>query len=113
MTKTSDTQQTFAVIETGGKQYLVKTGDRLRVEKLSASENGTVTFDKVLMFCDGKESKIGTPYLEDVRVSAEHVAHVRAKKVRVVRFHSKTRYRKKKGHRQHYSMIKILHTAKT
>lgn len=101
-------QPIYAVIETGGKQYLVKAGNHLRVEKLSTAKDGTVTFEKVLLFHDGKELKIGTPYLEGVRVSAEHLALARAKKVIITRFHSKTRYRKKKGHRQHYSAVKIL-----
>lgn len=109
MTETKNAKQPIcAVIETGGKQYLVKTGDCLRVEKLSDAEGGTITFDKILLFSDGKKLKIGAPYLEGTQVSAEHLAYGRAKKISIMRFHSKTRYRKKKGHRQHYSMVKIL-----
>lgn len=102
------TEHAFAVISTGGKQYLVQEGGELRVEKLRPGADKKVVFDKVLLRAKGNTLEIGTPYLEGARVEAEYLGDGRAKKIHVIRFHSKTRYRKKKGHRQHYSAVKIL-----
>lgn len=96
----------FAVIETGGKQYRVSPGTKIKVEKL-ASEGESFVFDKVLLISDGKEVKVGKPYLESSKVEAKILKQARAKKVIVFRYHSKTRYRKKKGHRQHYTEVEI------
>ena len=92
----------FAVIETGGKQYIVKEGDVLRVEKLP-NENGEVEFDKVLMV----DNKIGAPYVEGAKVKAELVRTAKAKKVIVFKYKKRKGYRVKKGHRQLLSEVKI------
>ncbi len=92
----------FAVIETGGKQYIVKEGDVLRVEKLP-NENGEVEFDKVLMV----DNKIGAPYVEGAKVKAELVRTAKAKKVIVFKYKKRKGYRVKKGHRQLFSEVKI------
>lgn len=98
----------FAVIETGGKQYFVKPQDLLKIEKLKQPEQGGVlVFDKVLLLSDGKDLKIGKPYLPDVKIEAEWQADGRAKKIRILRYHSKTRLRRRKGHRQLYTQVKI------
>ena len=96
----------FAVIETGGKQYRVSPGTKIKVEKL-ASEGESFVFDKVLLVSDGKELKIGKPYLEGSKVEAKVVKQARAKKIIVFRYHSKTRYRKKKGHRQPFTEVEV------
>ncbi len=96
----------FAVIETGGKQYRVSLGTKIKVEKL-ASEGESFVFDKVLLVSDGKEVKIGKPYLEGSKVEAKVVKQGRAKKIIVFRYHSKTRYRKKKGHRQPFTEVEV------
>ena len=96
----------YAVIETGGKQYRVQEGDVITVEKLNVEAGQAVTFDKVLVLNDGKELKVGTPYL-DASVSASVVENGKAKKVIIFKYKAKKDYRKKQGHRQPYTMVKI------
>lgn len=99
----------FAVIQTGGKQYRVSEGDSLKIEKLSGDhkEGDKIIFDKVLLFDDGKETKVGTPYIDGAKVEASFIETGRDKKITVIRFRSKSRYFKKKGHRQPYTQVKI------
>ncbi|NTV44151.1 MAG: 50S ribosomal protein L21 [Candidatus Yonathbacteria bacterium] len=99
----------FAVIETGGKQYRIGEGQALTVEKLpKAFKAGeTVVFDKVLLIDDGKTTKIGTPYLEGATVEAAFVEEGRAKKVTVIRYKAKSRYFKKRGHRQPFNKVTV------
>lgn len=99
----------YAVIETGGKQYLIKKDQVLKVEKLNVKEGEKAVFDKVLLTADddGKNVKIGNPYLEGVTVEATMIKQGRDKKVRVEKFKNKTRYHKVYGHRQKYSQVKI------
>lgn len=99
----------FYVIETGSKQYLVKTGSSLRVEKLSTEAGKEVVFDKVLLSAndDGTEVKIGTPYLDGVSLKAEVTAQGRAEKIRVVKYKRKVRYTRVQGHRQHFTKVKV------
>ncbi len=98
----------IAVIKTGGKQYLVKAGDKLKVEKLKAESGEQVEFEVLMRTsADGKTVKIGTPSLKDDKVSAKVVAHGRAKKVRVVHYKNKTRQYKVYGHRQPYTQVSI------
>jgi len=99
--------KTFAVIETGGKQYRVSEGKKLKVEKLNAEEGTTFVFDKVLLVNDDKNAKIGTPYIDGAKVEAKVLEQGRTKKVIVFRYHPKTRYRKKKGHRQPFTQLEI------
>ncbi len=99
---------TFAVIQTGGKQYKVSAGQKIKVEKLKVDEGGKFSFDKVLLKADGKEVTIGAPYLEGQKVEARVLKQGRDKKKIIFRYHSKTRYRKKKGHRQPHTEMEIL-----
>ena len=96
----------YAVIETGGKQYKVQEGDKLRVEKLDAQVGDTVTFDKVL-FLGGDDAKVGRPYVEGAKVEAKVLEQNKAKKVVVYKFKAKKNYRNKRGHRQPYTFIEI------
>jgi len=100
---------TFAVIETGGKQYKVQVGEYFRIEKLKdgMKAGDKIKFDKVLLVDDGKKSQIGAPYLKGKVVEAVLEEEGRAKKITVIRFKSKSRYFKKKGHRQPYMQVKI------
>lgn len=100
----------FAVIKTGGKQYLVKENDILLVEKIGKEKGEILEFDKVLLFIDkeNKKIKIGKPYLENVKVEAEILEQVKGKKITIIKYKPKIRYRRKKGHRQPYTKIKIL-----
>lgn len=98
----------FAVIQTGGKQYLVKQGDLLRVEKLEAKEGDVLTFEAMLVADEeGKDVKVGQPTVKGASVAARVAAHGRADKVMVVKYHSKTRYRRNNGHRQPFTELKI------
>lgn len=99
----------FAVIETGGKQYLVNTGDTLKIEKLDIEPGQSVVFDKVLMLAeeDGSDVQIGKPYLEGVTIEADIEEQTREKKIRVVKYKRKIRYRRVIGHRQKKTKIKI------
>ena len=96
----------FAVIQTGGKQYRVAEGDRLRVEKLTGDVGAKVTFDKVLLI-GGDTIKVGTPLVGGAKVSAEIVAQGRDKKVIVFKFRRRKNYRRKAGHRQPFTELKI------
>lgn len=99
----------FAVIETGGKQYLVEAGKTLRIEKLDAEAGAEVVFDQVLLLSDedGKNVQIGAPYLDGVQVIATVEEQGRSKKVRVVKYKRKVRYKRVIGHRQHFTKVKI------
>lgn len=97
----------LAVIMTGGKQYIVKPGDSLKVEKLNAKQGDDFVFDKVLLTADNNDVKIGQPYVEAAKVRAKIEGEGKAKKVSVIRFKPKTRYHKKKGHRQPYTQVRI------
>jgi len=97
----------IAIIETGGKQYLVTNDSVLTVEKLPAVKGDKVTFDKVLLVDDGKETKVGAPYVVGAKVSAELIEEGRAKKVTVIRYRQKSRHFVKRGHRQPYAKVRI------
>jgi len=85
---------------------LVKEGDKLKISKLSAKEGDEIIFDEVLLVSD-KETEIGAPLIEGAKVSAKVLKQGRGKKIIVFHYHSKTRYRKKAGHRQHFTEIEI------
>ena len=99
----------FAVIMTGGKQYQVFEGDTLKVEKINdeMKEGDKISFDKVLLTDDGKNSVIGAPFVAGVKVSADVLEVGRAAKVTVIKYKQKSRYFKKRGHRQPYVKVKI------
>ena len=99
----------FAVITTGGKQYKVAVGDVISVEKLNDTlkPGDKITFDKVLLVDNGKDTTIGTPYIKGAKVEAIFQEAIRAKKVIVMKYLQKSRYLKKNGHRQPLSKIKI------
>jgi large subunit ribosomal protein L21 len=98
----------FAVIQTGGKQYKISAGQKIKVEKLGLAEGEAVVFDKVLLKCENGNIVIGTPYLSGVTVEAKLVKNGHDRTKIVFKYHSKTRYRKKKGHRQLYSEAEIV-----
>jgi len=99
----------FAIIETGSKQYLVKDGDVIFVETLKGTKGvgDKVNFENVLLTADGSEVKVGTPALSDAKVSGEILEEGRDDKITVIRYRQKSRYFKKKGHRQPYTKVKI------
>jgi len=97
----------IAIIETGGKQYLVTMGSVLDVEKLPVAKDKNITFDKVLLIDDGSDTKVGTPYVSGAQVSAELIEEGRAKKVTVIRYRQKSRHFVKRGHRQPFNKVRI------
>jgi large subunit ribosomal protein L21 len=97
----------IAIIETGGKQYKVSAGQKIKVEKLNLEKGSRVIFDKVLLVADDKNIEIGQPYLENRKVEGTLLESKKNKKVIVFRYHSKTRYRKTKGHRQWLDVVEI------
>ncbi len=97
----------YAVIATGGKQYKVRQGDILRVEKIPGEVGSPVSFDKVLMVSDGETLDIGQPVLDNVAVKGSIVDQDKNKKIIVFKYKRRKRYRRKKGHRQQYTAIKI------
>lgn len=97
----------FAVIKTGGKQYKVEPGMKLKIEKLEAKEGDVVTFDQVLLGVDGDAVKVGTPLIDGGKVEAKVLRQARARKVTIFKFHSKTRHRRRKGHRQNFTEVEI------
>ncbi|MEK7635955.1 MAG: 50S ribosomal protein L21 [Patescibacteria group bacterium] len=98
----------FAIIQTGGKQYKVSAGEKIKIEKLDAQISDSVVFDKVLFTADGENIRIGMPYVEGAKVEGKILKQGREKKKIVFRYHSKTRYRKKKGHRQDFTEVEIM-----
>ena len=99
----------FAVIKTGGKQYRVSKDTVLSIEKIKGEfkKGDKVSFDKVLLVDDGKDTTIGTPYIKGAKVDAEIVQIGRARKILVVKYKQKSRYLKRNGHRQPFFKIKI------
>jgi len=98
----------FAVIQTGGKQYKVTEGQILKVEKLELEEGKTIDFEALLIADEeGKDVKIGSPTVSGSKVTAKVVEHGRAKKVSVIKYKPKVRYRRNVGHRQPFTKIQI------
>ncbi|MBI2617881.1 50S ribosomal protein L21 [Candidatus Kaiserbacteria bacterium] len=99
----------FAVIETGGKQYVVTEGDVITIEKLSGDfkAGDRVTFDKVLLVDNGKDTTIGTPYIKGAKVVGSFEETGKGKKIYIIKFKSKSRYARKAGHRQPYTKVRI------
>jgi large subunit ribosomal protein L21 len=97
----------FAVIKTGGKQYKVASGDVLKVEKLPGEAGAAIQFDEVLMVSDGGKSTIGTPLVKGATVAAEVIAQDRLDKIIIFKKKRRQNYRRKNGHRQHVTVLRI------
>ena len=97
----------YAIIETGGKQYDVRVGDVIKVEKLEAAPDESVTFDKVLLVSGGDAPKVGAPYVDGATVTASVLEQGKEKKVVVFKYKAKKGYRKKKGHRQPFTSLRV------
>lgn len=97
----------YAIIETGGKQYKVKEGDVITVEKLGVAEGESYTFENVLAVSNGDNFNVGSPYVAGASVSASILGEGKAKKVIIYKYKPKKGYHKKKGHRQPFTELKI------
>ncbi len=97
----------FAVIKTGGKQYIVKPGDRIKVEKINGEVGDTVEISEVLLVNKDGDLKIGTPVVEGAKVVASIIEQGRSRKIIVFKKKAKKGYKRKKGHRQYYTLLEI------
>lgn len=98
----------FAVIKTGGKQYLVAPGDKIKVEKIEDEKGKEIVFDKVLLLEKNRKLEIGTPFVSGAKVVAKVLGQGKGKKITVFKYKAKKRYKVKKGHRQPYTEVEIL-----
>lgn len=99
--------ETLAVIKTGGKQYIVKSGQKLKIEKLSKEIGDEVVFDEVLLIQKGEKTEVGTPFIKGAAVRAKVLSQGKGKKVVIVKYKPKVRYHKKTGHRQRFTEVEI------
>jgi large subunit ribosomal protein L21 len=97
----------YAVIATGGKQYRVQEGETIQVEKLGVEAGQSITFDEVLLVGAGAEIKVGTPVLTGAKVTAEVVGNGRGEKLIIFKYRRRKGYRRKTGHRQPFTAVKI------
>ncbi|MGZ5094785.1 MAG: 50S ribosomal protein L21 [Burkholderiales bacterium] len=98
----------YAVVKTGGKQYRVTAGEKLKIEQLAADIGAEVVLDQVLFVANGEDVTMGTPLISGAAVTAKVVAHGRGDKVRIFKMRRRKHYRKSQGHRQNYTEIEIL-----
>lgn len=101
----------YAVIRSGGKQYKVGKGDKLKVEKINSEEGDSVDISDVLMLVNGDDITIGKPFIKGARVSAKVESHGRGPKVNIVKFRRRKHHRKQMGHRQSYTELSITDIA--
>jgi large subunit ribosomal protein L21 len=97
----------YAVVATGGKQYRVQEGDTLRIEKIPGEVGADVAFDQVLMVSDGDDVKVGQPVVENAVVNGTIVEQGKGRKILVFKYKRRKRYRRKQGHRQLFTAVKI------
>ncbi|HXF66398.1 MAG TPA: 50S ribosomal protein L21 [Burkholderiales bacterium] len=98
----------YAVVRTGGKQYRVSAGEKLRIEQIAAAVGQEIVLGEVLMVADGEAVRVGTPLVEGAAVRAKVLGHGRADKVRIFKLKRRKHYRRTQGHRQNYTEIEIL-----
>ena len=98
----------YAVVKTGGKQYRVSAGEKLKVEQIPAEVGSEIVLDQVLLVADGDTVKMGAPLLAGARITAKVLGHGRGEKVRIFKLQRRKHYRRTLGHRQNYTEIEIL-----
>ena len=97
----------YAVIKTGGKQYRVSAGEKIKVEQIPADIGQEIILDQVLMVGSGESVKVGAPLVDGAKVTAKVVAHGRGEKVRIFKMRRRKHYQKRQGHRQNFTEIEI------
>ena len=102
----------YAVVVSGGKQYRVSQGDVVKLEKIELDQGASFDFDKVLMVGEGDQIVVGDPHVNGAKVSAEVIEHGRDKKVTTIKFKRRKKYLRTKGHRQHFTKVKVTGVAK-
>jgi len=98
----------LAIIKTGGKQYLVKPGDKIKIEKIDKKEGSEITFKEVLLVEKNRKLEIGTPLVKNAKVIGKILSQGKGKKVIIFKYKAKTRYKKKAGHRQLFTEVEII-----
>ena len=98
----------LAVIKTGGKQYLVSPGDKIKIEKIDGEQSKEIEFSEVLLMEKDKNLSIGEPVVKDAKVSGKILKQDKAKKIIIFKYKAKKRYKKKTGHRQEFTEVEIL-----
>src|SRR5687767_9833410 len=106
-TSATEVRNMYAVVKTGGKQYRVSAGEKLRIEQIPAEVGQEIVLDQVLAVADGDTLRMGTPLVAGAKVSAKVLAHGRGDKVRIFKLKRRKHYRKSQGHRQNYTEIEI------
>ncbi|MDI9490626.1 MAG: 50S ribosomal protein L21 [Clostridiaceae bacterium] len=101
----------YAIIKTGGKQYKVAEGDEIYIEKLEGEAGDEIVFDQVLALSKDDDLQVGSPIVEDASVKAEIVKHGKGKKITIFKYKAKKGYRRRQGHRQPYTCVKITQIA--
>jgi large subunit ribosomal protein L21 len=102
----------YAVINTGGKQYKVSKGDKIKVEKLEVASGDSFEFDKVLLVANESGVDVGTPLVANYKVKAKLITEARAKKINILKFKRRKHHMKRQGHRQYFSLVEILDIVK-
>ena len=97
----------YAVIKTGGKQYRVSPGEKIKIEQIPADVGAQIVLDQVLMVAEGESVKVGNPLVDGAKVSATVLAHGRGQKVRIFKLRRRKHYQKTQGHRQNYTEIRV------
>jgi large subunit ribosomal protein L21 len=103
-----DTQNAYAIIATGGKQYRIKVGQRCKFEKLAGEPGDTIELGNVLMVANGDNVQVGAPYLDKGKVIAKILGQGRGKKVTIIKMRRRKTYRRKQGHRQSFTEVEIV-----
>ena len=101
----------YAVIKTGGKQYKVTVGEKLKVEQIPAELDSQIELTEVLMIADGDKVQVGAPFVSGAKVVAKVVEHGRGEKIRIFKMRRRKHYQKRQGHRQNFTQIEILSIA--
>jgi large subunit ribosomal protein L21 len=104
--------QSYAIVETGGKQYRVSPGQKIDVDRLKATGGADIELSRVLLIADDKDTIVGSPVIEGARVLATYLGEEKGDKIIVFKYKPKVRYRRKKGHRQIYSRLEIKEIVK-
>ena len=97
----------YAVIETGGFQFTIKEGEKLKIPKVEAKPKEKISFDKILLISKDNDPIIGTPFIKGAKIEAEVLNHGKDKKIVVFKFKRRVKYRRKKGHRQDFTEVQI------
>jgi large subunit ribosomal protein L21 len=102
------TTMAYAIVETGGKQYKIAEGDIFTIEKLKDHKAGdSVVFDKILVLDDGKTTTVGTPYIEGATITVDLIEEGKGKKIDIMKYKAKSRYKRRLGHRQPFAKISV------